>query len=38
MKRLLIVAFISFLFMSAEIIFGYLSNSLAIMSDAAHIL
>ncbi|XP_028985273.1 zinc transporter 4 isoform X2 [Betta splendens] len=38
MKRLAIAASLYFLFMTAEIIGGYVSNSLAIMTDAVHIL
>lgn len=36
MKKLLVVSGIAFLFMSGEIVGGYLSGSLAIMTDAAH--
>lgn len=36
MKKLLIVIIISFLFMLAEIAGGYISGSLAIITDAAH--
>jgi Co/Zn/Cd efflux system component len=36
MKKLLLVAIISFLFMAGEIVGGYLSGSLAIITDAAH--
>ncbi|XP_049575027.1 probable proton-coupled zinc antiporter SLC30A4 [Syngnathus scovelli] len=38
MKRLVIAALLYFLFMVAEIIGGYVSNSLAIMTDALHML
>ncbi|XP_077374424.1 putative proton-coupled zinc antiporter SLC30A4 [Festucalex cinctus] len=38
MKRLVIAAVLYFLFMMAEIIGGYVSNSLAIMTDAMHML
>ncbi|KAF7647848.1 hypothetical protein LDENG_00165760 [Lucifuga dentata] len=38
MKRLAIAALLYFLFMTGEIIGGYLSNSLAIMTDAVHML
>ncbi|XP_039651667.1 zinc transporter 4 isoform X2 [Perca fluviatilis] len=38
MKRLIIAALLYFLFMTGEIIGGYLSNSLAIMTDAVHML
>lgn len=38
MKRLIIAALLYFLFMTGEIIGGYVSNSLAIMTDAMHIL
>ncbi|CAI5644931.1 putative proton-coupled zinc antiporter SLC30A4 [Oreochromis niloticus] len=38
MKRLGIAALLYFLFMTGEIIGGYVSNSLAIMTDALHIL
>ncbi|XP_054627377.1 zinc transporter 4 [Dunckerocampus dactyliophorus] len=38
MKRLVIAAVLYFLFMAAEIIGGYVSNSLAIMTDAVHML
>ncbi len=38
MSKLLIVTGISFLFMSGEIVGGYLSGSLAIITDAAHML
>ena len=38
MKRLLIVTIICFLFMIVEIIGGFLSDSLAILTDAAHML
>ena len=38
MCKLLIVTCISFGFMIAEFVGGYLSGSLAIMTDAAHIL
>ncbi|XP_057688378.1 zinc transporter 4 isoform X2 [Corythoichthys intestinalis] len=38
MKRLVIAAVLYFLFMMAEIIGGYVSNSLAIMTDAVHML
>lgn len=38
MCKLLIVTVVSFTFMIAEFIGGYLSGSLAIMTDAAHIL
>ncbi|XP_076588174.1 putative proton-coupled zinc antiporter SLC30A4 isoform X2 [Chaetodon auriga] len=38
MKRLVIAALLYFLFMTGEIIGGYVSNSLAIMTDAMHIL
>ncbi|MEQ2235432.1 hypothetical protein ILYODFUR_002278 [Ilyodon furcidens] len=38
MKRLVIAAVLYFLFMTGEIIGGYVSNSLAIMTDAVHML
>lgn len=38
MKRLVIAAMLYFLFMTGEIIGGYVSNSLAIMTDAVHML
>lgn len=38
MKRLVIAAVLYFLFMAGEIIGGYVSNSLAIMTDAVHML
>ncbi|XP_008402835.1 putative proton-coupled zinc antiporter SLC30A4 [Poecilia reticulata] len=38
MKRLIIAAILYFLFMTGEIIGGYVSNSLAIMTDAVHML
>lgn len=38
MKRLVVAAVLYFLFMAGEIIGGYLSNSLAIMTDAVHML
>ncbi|XP_028293746.1 putative proton-coupled zinc antiporter SLC30A4 [Gouania willdenowi] len=38
MKRLIIAAVLYFLFMTGEIIGGYISNSLAIMTDAVHML
>lgn len=38
MYKLLLVTGISFTFMIAEIIGGYLSGSLAIVTDAAHML
>lgn len=38
MKRLAIAALLYFLFMTGEIIGGYVSNSLAIMTDAVHML
>lgn len=38
MKRLVIAALLYFLFMTGEIIGGYISNSLAIMTDAVHML
>ncbi|XP_061526888.1 zinc transporter 4 isoform X2 [Phycodurus eques] len=38
MKRLVVAAVLYFLFMMAEIIGGYVSNSLAIMTDAVHML
>ncbi|KAF7212427.1 probable proton-coupled zinc antiporter SLC30A4 isoform X2 [Nothobranchius furzeri] len=38
MKRLIIAALLYFLFMMGEIIGGYVSNSLAIMTDAVHML
>jgi zinc transporter 2 len=37
-KRLIVVGAICFLFMIVEIVGGYLANSLAIMTDAAHLL
>ena len=37
-KRLILVGAICFLFMIVEIVGGYLANSLAIMTDAAHLL
>jgi zinc transporter 2 len=36
MKKLMIVTIVSFLFMAGEIVGGYLSGSLAIITDAAH--
>jgi zinc transporter 2 len=38
MKKLLWVSVVCFIFMGGELIGGYLSNSLAIMTDAAHML
>ena len=38
MCKLLFVAVICFMFMSAEIVGGYISGSLAIMTDAAHMM
>ena len=38
MTKLLLVTAISFLFMIGEVIGGYLSGSLAIITDAAHML
>ncbi|KAM6950687.1 putative proton-coupled zinc antiporter SLC30A4 [Lycodopsis pacificus] len=38
MKRLVFAALLYFLFMTAEIVGGYMSNSLAIMTDAVHML
>ncbi|KAM4592893.1 putative proton-coupled zinc antiporter SLC30A4 [Odontesthes bonariensis] len=38
MKRLVVAAVLYFLFMTGEIIGGYFSNSLAIMTDAVHML
>ncbi|XP_061595949.1 zinc transporter 4 [Cololabis saira] len=38
MKRLVFAAVLYFLFMTGEIIGGYVSNSLAIMTDAVHML
>jgi zinc transporter 2 len=38
MVKLLVVSFICFLFMIGEFVGGYLSHSLAIMTDAAHML
>lgn len=38
MKRLAIAALLYFLFMAGEIVGGYVSNSLAIMTDAVHML
>lgn len=38
MKRLIVAAVLYFLFMTGEIIGGYVSNSLAIMTDAVHML
>lgn len=38
MVKLLLVSFICFLFMIGEFVGGYLSHSLAIMTDAAHML
>ncbi|XP_013884602.1 putative proton-coupled zinc antiporter SLC30A4 [Austrofundulus limnaeus] len=38
MKRLVIAALLYFLFMTGEVIGGYVSNSLAIMTDAVHML
>jgi len=38
MRKLLFVAFICLLFMIAEFIGGYISHSLAITTDAAHML
>jgi zinc transporter 2 len=37
-RKLLSVSIVCFLFMFCEIIGGYLANSLAIMTDAAHML
>lgn len=37
-NKLICVSVICLLFMIAEVIGGYLSNSMAIMSDAAHLL
>ena len=37
-KKLLVVCTICILFMMCEIIGGYIANSLAIMTDAAHLL
>ena len=37
-RKLLIVSLVCFLFMIGEVIGGYLANSLAIMTDAAHML
>jgi zinc transporter 2 len=36
--KLLFVILLTFIFMSVEIVGGYLANSIAIMSDAAHLL
>ena len=38
MKKLFYVSFVCLIFMCIEIIGGYLANSIAIMSDAAHLL
>ncbi|KAK5935573.1 hypothetical protein CgunFtcFv8_020924 [Champsocephalus gunnari] len=38
MKRLVMAALLYFLFMTGEIVGGYFSNSLAIMTDAVHML
>ena len=38
MCKIIIVTGISFIFMIAEFVGGYVSGSLAIMTDAAHIL
>ena len=38
LKKLAIITVFCFLFMVAEVIGGYLSNSVAIMTDAAHML
>ena len=38
LRKLAIITFVCFLFMVAEVIGGYLSNSVAIMTDAAHML
>ncbi|XP_068177746.1 probable proton-coupled zinc antiporter SLC30A4 isoform X2 [Antennarius striatus] len=38
MKRLVVAALLYFLFMTGELIGGYVSNSLAIMTDAVHML
>nr|XP_020461437.1 zinc transporter 4 [Monopterus albus]XP_020461438.1 zinc transporter 4 [Monopterus albus] len=38
MNRLVVAALLYFLFMTGEIVGGYLSNSLAIMTDAVHML
>ena len=38
LRKLGIITVICFLFMVAEVIGGYLSNSVAIMTDAAHML
>ena len=38
MKKLLVVSIICFIFMTAEVIGGYISGSLAIMTDEAHML
>lgn len=36
--KLCVVTLLTFVFMSVEIVGGYLANSLAIMSDAAHLI
>lgn len=36
LSKLYIVSFICFLFMAVEIVGGFLANSIAIMTDAAH--
>jgi zinc transporter 2 len=38
MCKLLVVSIICFIFMGGEVVGGYLANSLAIMTDAAHML
>lgn len=38
MYKLLCVSIVCFIFMTAEVIGGYISGSLAIMTDAAHML
>jgi solute carrier family 30 (zinc transporter), member 2 len=38
LRKLLFVTFLTFIFMAVEIVGGYLANSIAIMSDAAHLL
>ncbi|XP_029354162.1 putative proton-coupled zinc antiporter SLC30A4 [Echeneis naucrates] len=38
MRKLIVAALLYFLFMTGEIIGGYMSNSLAIMTDAVHML
>ena len=37
MRKLWIVCFVSTIFIACELVGGYLANSIAIMSDAAHL-